>query len=56
MKLVVPTLNQAYAMIVEDETHKAANTGLTSVIEGNDITVLWSVKAPPQKSKSNFNI
>ncbi|XP_075083055.1 uncharacterized protein LOC142166958 [Nicotiana tabacum] len=56
MKLVESTLNQAYAMIVEDETHKATNTGLNPVVDGNDITALWSAKAHQQKPKRNYNI
>ncbi|XP_070023002.1 uncharacterized protein [Nicotiana sylvestris] len=56
IKSVEPTLNQAYAMIVEYETHKAANIGLNPVVNGNDITALWSAKVHQQKPKKNCNI
>ncbi|KAL3380618.1 hypothetical protein AABB24_000995, partial [Solanum stoloniferum] len=44
MKTAEPTLNQAYALIIEDECQKRINLKTTpnSIVEGNDITVLWS--------------
>lgn len=54
MKTIEPTLNQAYAMITEEESQKHdmdRNTvGIKNVIEGNDITAFWTVaKQLPSK-------
>ncbi|XP_075103806.1 uncharacterized protein LOC142178366 [Nicotiana tabacum] len=61
MKSTESSLNQAYAMVIEDETQKGSSrrdsTGLNSLMEGNDIIALWSAKGPQmQKSRKNFNI
>ncbi|KAH0680291.1 hypothetical protein KY284_021376 [Solanum tuberosum] len=46
MKTVEPILNQAYALIIEDECQKG--TGLKAmpnlIVKGNDITALWSAR------------
>ncbi|XP_075091495.1 uncharacterized protein LOC142171704 [Nicotiana tabacum] len=60
MKSTEPSLNQTYAMVIEDETQKGSSgrdsTGLNSLMEGNDITALWSAKGPQmQKPRKNFN-
>ncbi|XP_070033008.1 uncharacterized protein [Nicotiana tomentosiformis] len=61
MKSTEPSLNQAYAMVIEDETQKGSSghdsIGIKSLMEGNDITALWSAKGPQmQKPRKNFNI
>ncbi|XP_075080338.1 uncharacterized protein LOC142165857 [Nicotiana tabacum] len=63
MKSVEPTLNQAYALVVEDESQRntsgTSHTGLNSIAERNDITTLWSLVArggSMYKNKRNFNI
>ncbi|XP_075077195.1 uncharacterized protein LOC142163938 [Nicotiana tabacum] len=61
MKSTEPSLNQEYAMVIEDETQKGSSgrdsTGLNSVMEGNDITALLSAKGPQmQKRRKNFYI
>ncbi|XP_075103807.1 uncharacterized protein LOC142178367 [Nicotiana tabacum] len=61
MKSTESSLNQAYSMVIEDETQKGSSgrdsTGLNSLMEGNDITALWSAKGPQmQKPRKNFNI
>ncbi|XP_075096422.1 uncharacterized protein LOC142174515 [Nicotiana tabacum] len=56
MKTTEPTLNQAYAMIVESESQLTPTSGVNSIVEGNDITSLWSAKDAPQKPKRNFNL
>ncbi|OIT26265.1 hypothetical protein A4A49_62260, partial [Nicotiana attenuata] len=63
MKSVEPTLNQAYALVVEDESQRStsgtSHTGLNSIAEGNDITALWSSAArggSVHKNKRNFSI
>lgn len=52
MKTSEPTLNQAYAMIVEEESQRSdvdRNTlGLKAVTEENDITALWTTKHSPK--------
>ncbi|OIT37712.1 hypothetical protein A4A49_59153, partial [Nicotiana attenuata] len=50
-----------YAIVIEDETKKGSSghssTGLNSLMEGNDITALWSAKGPQmQKPRKNYNI
>lgn len=56
MKIVEPTLNQAYTMIIENERQLTSNGRISSIIEGNNITALWSAKGPRQKPKRNFNL
>lgn len=55
MKTSELTLNQAYAMIVEEEKQENvvdhSSMGMKTMMEGNDITALWTAKHPPQKSK-----
>ncbi|XP_019224271.1 PREDICTED: uncharacterized protein LOC109205958 [Nicotiana attenuata] len=59
MKSTEPSLNQAYAMVIEDETQKGStghnSVGLNLLMEGNDITALWSAKGS-QKPRKNFNV
>lgn len=63
VKSVEATLNQAYALIVEDESQRSATgttlIGLNSIVEENDITTSWSSVAKGgsiQKSKIILNI
>nr|XP_016478542.1 PREDICTED: uncharacterized protein LOC107799917 [Nicotiana tabacum] len=61
MKSTKPSLNQAYVMVIEDETQKGSSghnsVGLNSLMEGNDITALWSAKGSQmQKARKNFNV
>ncbi|XP_075074432.1 uncharacterized protein LOC142162029 [Nicotiana tabacum] len=56
MKTTEPTLNQAYAMITESESQLTPTSGVNSIVEGNDITTLWSAKGGQQKQKRNFNL
>ena len=48
MKTSEPTLNQAYAMIVEEESQRSDvnhnSMGMKSIAEGNDVTALWTAK------------
>ncbi|XP_075104470.1 uncharacterized protein LOC142178566 [Nicotiana tabacum] len=61
MRSTEPNLNQAYAMVIEDETQRGSSgrdsSSLNSLMEGNDITALWSAKRPQMyKPRRNFNI
>ena len=51
MKTSEPTLNQAYAMIVEEESQRSDvnhnSMGMKAIAEGNDVTALWTAKHPP---------
>ncbi|XP_070006028.1 uncharacterized protein [Nicotiana sylvestris] len=45
MKTTEPTLNHAYALIMEEETQRSGSPqSLVSSGEGNDITALWTAK------------
>ncbi|XP_049350202.1 uncharacterized protein LOC125814801 [Solanum verrucosum] len=46
MKTSEPTLNQAYALIIEDECQKGFSLNIVphSIVGGNDITTLWSAR------------
>lgn len=46
MKTAEPTLNQAYALIIDYECQKGIGLKTTpnSIIEGNDKTALWSAR------------
>ena len=52
MKTSKPTLNQAYAMIVEEESRRSDvdhnSRGMKAIAEGNDIRALWTAKHPPK--------
>ena len=52
MKTSEPTLNQAYAIIVEEESQRSDvdrnSLGLKVVAEENDITAFWTTKHPPK--------
>lgn len=57
MKTTEPTLNQAYAMITEEESQKYdmhRNTmGMKTVTERNDITTFWAAKQPQKPRYKN---
>lgn len=55
MKTSEPTLNKAYALIIEDESKKSGRFVPNSIVEGNDITALWSAKGSQQKFRKNSN-
>ncbi|KAH0748674.1 hypothetical protein KY290_027906 [Solanum tuberosum] len=59
MKITEPTLNQAYAMIIKEESQKYdmdCNTvGMKTVTEGNDLTTFWAAKQPPKPRYKNPN-
>jgi len=51
MKTSEPTLNQAYAMITEEESEKYVDhstMGMKIVTEGNDVTAFLSAKQSPK--------
>ena len=52
MKTSEQTLNQAYAMIVEEESQRSdvnhSSMGMKAIAEGNDIRALWTAKHPPK--------
>ena len=57
MKSSEPSLNQAYALVIEDECQKGSsiNTMSQSITGGNDITALWSAGGPSQNYKKSHN-
>jgi len=47
MKLTEPSLNQCYALIMEEQSHKYVNnSGKHAIGEGINIAAFWSARAP----------
>ncbi|KAH0714778.1 hypothetical protein KY285_007602 [Solanum tuberosum] len=53
MKTTEPSLNQCYAMIIEEESHRfVSDSGRHGIGEGNDIAALWSARGSDSSSSS----
>ncbi|XP_019257850.1 PREDICTED: uncharacterized protein LOC109236082 [Nicotiana attenuata] len=55
MKSKIPTVNQAYAMILQDESQKIIAGNSSYVPDSSDLTTLYSSKVG-QKMKKNYNL
>ncbi|KAH0694187.1 hypothetical protein KY285_021284 [Solanum tuberosum] len=56
MKTTEPSLNQGYAMIIEEESHRfVSDSGRHGIGEGNDIAAFWSARGS-DSSRSSGNI
>ena len=57
MKSSEPSLNQAYALVIEDECQKGSSMNTVSqwIVGGNDIPSLWSTRGPLQNYKKSHN-